>query len=98
ASPHLGDDNACSDCHRPLAAATGLSEQRVAAIPKPQSHARADFTSAHGKAARATNANCATCHARESSARCHVDANRSTVIRALGTARPIAPLVAGKAP
>ena len=98
ASTHLGDDNVCSTCHRPLTAATGLSEQRVAAFPKPPTHAAPDFTSAHGKAARATNANCATCHARESCARCHVDANRSTVIRALGTDRRIARLVAGKAP
>jgi hypothetical protein len=98
ASTHLGDDNVCSTCHRPLTAATGLSEQRVAAIPKPPSHAHADFTSVHGKAARALNANCATCHARESCARCHLDANRSSVILALGSDARIAHLVANKPP
>lgn len=98
ASAHLADDNVCSTCHRPLAAATGLSEQRVAAIPRLPSHSRADFVSAHGPAARASNANCATCHAKESCARCHVDSNRSTVIRALGSDHRVAHLVAGKAP
>lgn len=98
ASAHLADDNVCSTCHRPLAAATGLTEQRVASLPKLPSHSRAGFVSAHGPAARASNANCATCHAKESCARCHVDANRSTVIRALGSDQRIAHLVAGKAP
>jgi hypothetical protein len=98
ASAHLGDDNKCSACHRTLAQATGLSDQRVAALPKPASHSRADFAAAHGSAAKATNANCATCHARESCARCHVDASRSTVIKSLASDARIARLVANKAP
>ena len=72
------------------AARSGVSEAALAR--------GADFASAHGTAARATNANCATCHAKESCARCHVDANRSTVIRALGSDHRVAHLVAGKAP
>jgi hypothetical protein len=75
-----------------------MSEREVAAIPKPPSHARADFVSVHGSAARATNATCATCHARESCARCHLDANRSKVILALGSDARIAHLVANKPP
>ena len=59
--------------------------QRVAALPKPPSHARAGLRLGTRRSrAHAANANCATCHARESCARCHVDAGRSTVIRALG--------------
>ncbi len=98
ASGHLADDNKCSTCHRTLVAATGLSEQRVAGLPKPASHARGDFVASHGKSASAAGANCATCHARESCARCHVDAGRSATIRALGSDQRIAHLVAGKAP
>jgi hypothetical protein len=98
ASAHLADDNVCSTCHRPLAAATGLSEQRVAAIPKPPSHSTPEFTSAHGRSALASGANCATCHARESCARCHVDAGRSKAIQSLARDPRVARLVANKAP
>jgi hypothetical protein len=98
ASSHLADDNDCSTCHRKLTAATGLSDQRLAAFPQPASHAAPGFTSAHGKSALASGANCATCHARESCARCHVDAGRSKVIQALGKDSRVARLVANKAP
>lgn len=96
ASGHFADDNKCSTCHRPLASATALTDARVAAIPKPPSHANADFATTHGVAARAATANCATCHARESCVRCHVDGARSPVIRALGSDPRVARLVAGK--
>jgi hypothetical protein len=98
ASAHLADDNVCTTCHRTLVAAVALSDAQVAAIPRPPSHARADFLSVHGAAARATAANCATCHARESCLRCHVDGARVPVIQALGADARIARLVAGKAP
>lgn len=98
ADPHLGDANVCTTCHRPLAAATALSESRVATLPKPPSHAAADFVSAHGAAARASAARCATCHARESCARCHVDARTSPVIQSLASDARVARVVAHKAP
>ena len=96
ATSHYADDNTCSTCHRTLVSAVAMSDARVAAIPKPPSHARTDFVSAHGAAARAATANCATCHARESCQRCHVDGTRAPIIRALGSDARVARLVAGK--
>jgi hypothetical protein len=97
AKSHLADDNKCSTCHRTLATATALSEQRVAALPKPPSHARADFLSTHGAPAGAASPTCATCHARESCERCHANAARLQPIAALARDARVARLVAGKA-
>lgn len=98
AGAHLADDNACATCHRSLVSAVALSDARVAALPKPPSHARADFVSTHGAAARATTANCAFCHARESCQRCHVDGARTPAIRALGSDARVARLELGRTP
>jgi hypothetical protein len=96
AAEHYADDNTCTTCHRPLIAATSLSDARVAALPQPPSHARAGFTNDHGPAATAALANCATCHARQSCERCHVNASSSRVIQALGSDARVARAVAGK--
>lgn len=98
ASGHLADDNTCGTCHRSLVNAVALTDARVAALPKPPSHSRADFVAAHGAAARATTSSCATCHARESCQRCHVDGARTPAIRALGADARVARLAIGKAP
>jgi hypothetical protein len=98
ASAHLADDNVCATCHRTLTSAVALTDARVAAFLKPPSHARADFVSAHGAAARAPAANCATCHARESCQRCHVDGARAPTIRSLGSDARVARLEVGRAP
>lgn len=98
ASAHLADDNVCATCHRTLTSAVALTDARVAAFLKPPSHARADFVSTHGATARAPAANCATCHARESCQRCHVDGARSPAIRALGNDARVARLELGRAP
>jgi predicted CXXCH cytochrome family protein len=98
ATNHLADDNVCSTCHRPLSAATALTEKSIAAFPQPPSHAKSDFVSVHGSAARTAGASCATCHARESCARCHLDANQSPAIRALASDSRVARLEGGKAP
>ena len=97
-SAHLADATTCSTCHRPLTGATALSDATIAGLPKPASHARLDFVSTHGAAARGSAANCATCHARESCERCHVDGAREPAIRVLGTDARVARLVSGKAP
>src|ERR1039458_3676037 len=97
AKSHYADDNKCSTCHRTLATATALSDRRVAALPKPASHARADFVSTHGGAAGAASPTCATCHARESCERCHANAARLQPIAALARDARVARLVAGKA-
>ena len=97
-SAHLADDNTCATCHRKLTAATALTDARVAALPRPPSHTRTDYVSTHGAVARSNPASCATCHARESCVRCHVDGARAPLIRALGTDARVARLVAAKAP
>lgn len=98
ATAHLADANVCSRCHRPLAQAEGLTVARIAAFPKPPSHASASFVSTHGAAARTNGASCAVCHARESCQRCHVDGARQTTIRALEPDVRVARLVSAKAP
>jgi hypothetical protein len=77
--------------------ATGLTDARIDALPKPASHARKDFTQTHGTAAKSGTASCATCHARESCARCHVDAGRSAIIRSLAADARVSRLAASRA-
>ena len=96
ASEHLGDDNRCTTCHVPLTRATGLSVEAVAALPKPASHERASFVSAHSPVTPLSSASCAVCHARESCARCHVNASSQPLIAALARDDRVARLVAGK--
>ncbi|MEO7085657.1 MAG: cytochrome c3 family protein [Gemmatimonadaceae bacterium] len=98
AAGHFADDNKCSTCHRTLAAATALTDAQVAALPKPPSHFAADFVSTHGPFARSANANCATCHAKESCQRCHVDGARVPIIRSLANDVRVARLENGKLP
>jgi hypothetical protein len=91
AEPHLAlPDNSCSDCHVSLAAATTLPLERVAAFPVPPSHDDPLFVlEKHGRAASAGGsaspvpASCATCHARDFCAQCHVDALEQRSIQAL---------------
>jgi len=101
ASGHLASDNVCATCHRPLTGAVGLSEAQIAALPKPQSHALADFVQTHGAMAQASAsiaASCKTCHSRESCERCHVNGGEEPLIQALGTDARVARLEKGKAP
>jgi len=98
ASAHLASDNACSTCHRPLASAAGLTDARIAALPKPPSHTGADWLTTHGALARTGGATCAVCHSRESCQRCHVNGAREPLIRALATDARVARLVADRAP
>ncbi|MCU0633867.1 MAG: hypothetical protein MUE41_03245 [Gemmatimonadaceae bacterium] len=74
ASEHLGADNVCVDCHRALTDAPGIPQARVADFPRPPSHEAADFVSKHKPEGARGVASCATCHARETCARCHVNA------------------------
>jgi hypothetical protein len=96
ASEHLGDDNRCATCHVPLTQATGLSAEAVAGLPKPPSHQRSDFTSAHAPATPVSSVSCATCHARESCSRCHVNAASQPLIAALARDTRVARLMTGK--
>ncbi|MES2123249.1 MAG: hypothetical protein V4503_01050, partial [Gemmatimonadota bacterium] len=84
-------DSACATCHIPLARATALTRQRIAAFPVPPSHALAGFATARGHGALAKGgdrshqvaASCATCHARDFCASCHVNADELASIQAL---------------
>ena len=98
ATDHLADDNRCATCHVPLTAATGLTSERIAAMPRPVSHERVDFAAAHRAASPVASASCAVCHARESCARCHVNANSEPTIAALSRDPRVARLVAGRPP
>ena len=97
ATAHLADDNRCATCHVPLTAATGLNDDRIAALPKPPSHERPDFQAKHQPGTPLASASCATCHARESCSRCHVNAATQPVIAALGPDPRVARLMAGRA-
>jgi hypothetical protein len=89
---HLASENDCAKCHRPLAEAVALTEDRVARLPKPPSHMEAGFAEGgHGARAcpgggsmeRAATTNCAVCHAREFCEICHVDAPEQACIARL---------------
>jgi hypothetical protein len=82
-------DTACATCHLPLVRAVSLSRSEVAGFEAPDSHRNPDFAGrAHGKLARAGRgevaASCATCHARDFCAECHVNAPEVPAIQALG--------------
>jgi predicted CXXCH cytochrome family protein len=100
ATAHLADDAPCATCHLPLVAATGLSAARVAGLPRPPSHDAPDFIRGHGRRAGSppTTAQCATCHAVESCARCHMNALALPSVAALGRDARVAAAVAGRRP
>jgi hypothetical protein len=86
-------DSACATCHLPLARATTLPPERVARFPAPPSHRAAGFlgTGAGGHGVLSSGsagggrvaASCATCHARDFCASCHVNAPEVSSIQAL---------------
>ena len=96
ASAHLATDNRCATCHVPLTQAKALTASRIAAFPKPASHDHADFARRHDVPDRLAQGQCAVCHARESCARCHVNATRIATQYALASDARVASLVAGK--
>lgn len=96
---HLAAENRCATCHVPLTQATALSLERVRALPKPVSHDAKDFNTRHGSpeaTAGVAAASCQVCHARETCARCHVNATRVTSQFGLAPDARIAKLVAGR--
>ena len=81
-------DSACATCHLPLARVAHYTRDDVARLPAPSSHADPDFGARHGDLAstdggKTAAASCATCHAREFCAVCHVNAPEVGAIRAL---------------
>ncbi len=98
APEHLAQSARCSRCHVPLAQATALTSTDIATFPKPSWHGDSGFLAAHAPTTPAQAAQCAVCHARESCARCHPNADQLPAIQALASDPRVAPLVAGKAP
>ena len=94
---HLAFAVDCATCHLPLARATDLPSSAVADLPEMPGHDAPGFLLAHGDLARERTEACATCHARESCARCHLNADRLPAIVALGSDARIARLVADRA-
>lgn len=85
-------DTACATCHLPLPEATTLTREQVARFGKPADHDAPDFLAkaGHGEAAKPpagsswpVNPSCATCHARDFCAQCHVNAPEIRLIQAL---------------
>jgi hypothetical protein len=83
AASHLdAPDSACATCHVPLWQARAVPEARLASWSAPTSHQAPDFSAGgHGKLAKGES--CATCHARDYCATCHVNAPEEPTIQAL---------------
>jgi len=96
APEHLAESAVCSTCHTTLADARSLSTERIAAFPKPPSHAKPGFSFQHAPS-KANDATCATCHSRESCARCHANASRVPAIARLAPDQRVAELMRGRA-
>ena len=94
ATSHFAEDNRCTTCHAVLTSAPRLTTERIAALPKPASHERPDFGVAHAPATAQGGATCAICHARESCARCHVNAASVPLIASLQPDPRVAALAA----
>lgn len=93
---HFAETNACTNCHVPLARATALSAEAVAGLPRPRSHDSPDFIFEHAPPDAAAGARCATCHARESCERCHVNADLLPAIATLERDPRVARLAASR--
>ncbi|HUX32816.1 MAG TPA: hypothetical protein VMV51_03020 [Gemmatimonadaceae bacterium] len=93
APAHLAPSADCTTCHQPLTQATALPASTIAGFPKPASHNAPDFLATHGPANGAQLAQCATCHARESCARCHPNAGQLPAVQALAPDERVAALV-----
>ena len=98
ASEHLADDNLCETCHVPLAQARDIPAARVARFREPPSHSRPDWASDHKPVQEAAGAQCATCHARETCARCHPNVSSLRQALLLAPDPRVAQVVAGKPP
>lgn len=96
AKAHVAWDTHCAKCHFPLAEATALSKDDIAEFPKGPDHEDPDFVLVHGRIASQGTETCATCHTRDSCARCHLNAEQVPAIAGLGTDARVAALVAGR--
>lgn len=98
APSHYDPANACRTCHVPLTAARGVDLEVVRRLPKPATHEARGFIAAHAPGSPAAAATCATCHARESCARCHLNVAALPVAAALARDQRVAEITRGLAP
>ncbi len=98
ATGHLSDDAACARCHAPLSRAARLSDSAVAAIAIPDGHGRPGFLEEHAPASVQDAQRCATCHARESCARCHPNVREVAQLASLERDARVARVLRGRPP
>ncbi len=96
ASAHLAPDNRCATCHIPIARSRTITAEQMAGLPKPPSHADARFAGNHAVSPADVQLQCATCHTRDSCARCHVNASDVVAINQLQPDARMAAAVRGK--
>jgi Cytochrome c7 and related cytochrome c/Doubled CXXCH motif (Paired_CXXCH_1) len=97
ATAHLAPDSRCATCHVPVARTRTLTAVHLAELPQPPSHTAERFLVNHGARTEVEAAQCATCHARESCARCHVNAADVAGINGLLPDARFAAMLRGKA-
>ncbi len=99
ASPaHLASGAQCETCHVPLVQAVALTDSAIAGFPKPPSHDDPDWIAQHTPQSAGALAQCATCHARESCARCHVNSATLAPVLLLASDARVARLQRGRSP
>jgi hypothetical protein len=98
APEHLAASAKCTTCHKPLTQVAALSAADIATFPKPPWHNDSNFLAAHAPTSEARGAQCAICHARESCARCHPNADQLPAIQALESDPRVASLTRDRAP
>ena len=98
APAHFATGARCETCHVPLVRAAALTDSALAAFPKPPTHDAPTWITDHKTSAAANLQRCATCHSRESCARCHVNATTLAAITSLGSDQRVARLVRGRSP
>lgn len=98
ADEHLTSGRPCLQCHVPLAEASGLSLDRIAGLDTPRSHGEPDFLRDHEPRTATSMEACATCHARESCTRCHLNGDALPSVASLASDGRVATVVAAKPP
>ncbi|HSM07205.1 MAG TPA: hypothetical protein VK858_21435 [Longimicrobiales bacterium] len=98
AETHLAPERDCTACHIPLTQARELDLDRILAFPAPASHDAEGFLADHAPPPSAPPGLCATCHARESCTRCHLNGDAISAIRTLAPDPRIAVLEGAKLP
>ncbi len=99
---HLAQaDSTCAVCHSPLAETPpAFTAAQVAHFPAPPSHQVRGYGSdgGHAAAARAGDRSCATCHARDFCAECHVSGTSASIAALAQDPRSLAVRVAMQPP